>query len=139
MQVGLCLVSFYMLLFSGGRAIAQAVSLRSSTVASRVWYRFKSCGICGGQSSTRASFLLVLRFPLPISIPPTASHSSIIRRWCSGTISGRRTKWTQSYPTPRKLKKNTFLCVYNSEERSGRKKEICPVLKCYQKILVWTR
>jgi hypothetical protein len=42
-----------------------------------------SCGICGGQSGTWAGFLRVLRFPLPIFIPPVApqSLSSIIRGW----------------------------------------------------------
>jgi hypothetical protein len=45
----------------------------------RVW----SCGICGGQSGSGAGFLRVLRFPLPICIPPTApqSPSSIIWGW----------------------------------------------------------
>jgi hypothetical protein len=59
--------------------------------------------ICGGQSGTGVGFLRVLRFPLPILIPPTAPHSlsSIIRGWYSRPISGRRTKWTQSHPTPR--------------------------------------
>jgi hypothetical protein len=30
----------------------------------------------------------------------------IIRGWYNWPISGRRTKWTQSHPTPRKVKKN---------------------------------
>jgi hypothetical protein len=59
-----------------GRAIAQAVSRWLPTAAARVW----SCGICGGQSGAGAGFLRVLRFPLPIFIPPIApqSPSSII-------------------------------------------------------------
>jgi hypothetical protein len=32
----------------------------------------RSCRICGEQSGTGAGFLRVLRFPLPILIPPTA-------------------------------------------------------------------
>jgi hypothetical protein len=65
----------------------------------------RSCGICGGQSGTVAGFLRALRFPLPILIPPTASHSSsVILGWYNRSISGRRTKWTQSHPTPRKPK-----------------------------------
>jgi hypothetical protein len=45
-------------------------------IAARVW----SCKICGGQSGAGAGFLRVLRFPLPIHIPPIApqSPSSII-------------------------------------------------------------
>jgi hypothetical protein len=40
-------------------------------------------GICVGQSGTGAGFLRVLRFPLPIFIPPTVpqSPSSIIWGW----------------------------------------------------------
>jgi hypothetical protein len=34
-----------------------------------------SCGICGGQSGAGAGFLQVLRFPLPIFIPPIAPQS----------------------------------------------------------------
>jgi hypothetical protein len=49
-------------------------------------------------------FLRVLRFPLPILIPPTAPHSSIIRGWYNRPNSGRRTKWTQSHHTPRNKK-----------------------------------
>jgi hypothetical protein len=52
-----------------GRAIAQAVSrgLRAPV---------RSCGICGVQRGTRAGFLRVLGFPLPILTPSTASYSS---------------------------------------------------------------
>jgi hypothetical protein len=58
------------------RAMAQAVSRWLPTAAARVPARIMSCGICGGQSVTGAGFLRVLRFPLPILIPPTAPHSS---------------------------------------------------------------
>jgi hypothetical protein len=85
--------------------IAQAISRWLPTAAARVRAQVRSCGICGGQSGTGACFLRVFRFPLPILIPPTARHSSII--WClyNTVSSGRRTKWTQSHPTTRNLKK----------------------------------
>jgi hypothetical protein len=50
------------------RAVARAVSSRLPTAAARVRAQFRSCGICGEQSSSGADFLWVLRFPLP-SIP----------------------------------------------------------------------
>jgi hypothetical protein len=53
-----------------GRAIAQAVSRWLPTAAARVRARVWSSGICGGQSGAEAGFLRVLRFPLPILIPP---------------------------------------------------------------------
>jgi hypothetical protein len=67
-------------LCASSRAIAQAVSRWLPTVAARVRARIWSCGICGGQSGAEAGFLRVLRFALPIFIPPIApqSPSSII-------------------------------------------------------------
>jgi hypothetical protein len=61
---------------NGGRAIAQAVSRPPSTAAARVRARVWSSGICGGQSGVEAGFLQVLRFPLPIFIPPNSPPSS---------------------------------------------------------------
>jgi hypothetical protein len=60
---------------NSGRAIAQAVSRWLSTAAARVRSRVSSSGICGGQSGAGAGFLRVLRFPLPIFIPPIAPQS----------------------------------------------------------------
>jgi hypothetical protein len=85
-----------------GRAIAQAVSHRLPIAAARVRSQVRSRGICGGQSGTAAGFLRVLRFPLPILIPPTTPHSSsIIRGWNNRPNIDWRTKWAQSHPTPR--------------------------------------
>jgi hypothetical protein len=85
-----------------GSAITQEVSRRLPTAAARVRSQFRSCGIFGEQSGTGTGFLRVLRFTLPILIPPTAPQSSsIIRGWYNRSVSGRRTKWTQSHPTPR--------------------------------------
>jgi hypothetical protein len=97
-------LSEYTLMDHVGRATAQAVSRRLPTAATRVRAQLRSSGICGGQRGTGAGFLRVLRFPLPIFIPPTAPHSSVIRGWYNRPVSGRSTKWTQSHPTPRKLK-----------------------------------
>jgi hypothetical protein len=58
------------------RTVSNTVISAAARVRARVW----SCRICGGQSGVGACFLPVLRFPLPIFIPPVApqSPSSII-------------------------------------------------------------
>jgi hypothetical protein len=66
------LTNYIFLIESIRRAIAQAVSRWLPTAAKRVPARVRLCGICGGQSGTGAGFLRVLRFPLPIRIPPIA-------------------------------------------------------------------
>jgi hypothetical protein len=65
-----------------GGGISQVVSRRLSTAAAWVPTRVTSCGICGVQSGTGAGFLRVLRFLLPIRIPPIAPQSS----YGAGTI-----------------------------------------------------
>jgi hypothetical protein len=96
------------------RGRAQAVSRRPPIAEARVRALVRSCWICGEQSGTEAGFLQILRFPMSILIPPTAPHaSSIIWGWYNRSISGRRTKWTQSHPTPphenKKKKRKTGL------------------------------
>jgi hypothetical protein len=77
-----------------GCAIAQAASRWLPTAVARVRARVRSCGICGGQNGTGAGFVRVLRFPLPIFIPPIpiAPQPSLSIIW------GRSTKCTQSHP-----------------------------------------
>jgi hypothetical protein len=76
--------SAYWIMFSKssvGRAIAQAVSRWLPIAAAQVRARVWSCGICGGQSGAGAGFLQVLRFPLPIFIPPIAPQSPSSIMW----------------------------------------------------------
>jgi hypothetical protein len=75
-------------------ATAQAVSRRLPTAVAWVRSQVWSCGICGGQSGTGPGFRRVLRFPLPILIPPTVpqSWSPIIWGWYNRPNSGRSTK-----------------------------------------------
>jgi hypothetical protein len=64
----------------GGRAIAHAISRRLPTAAAWVRPQVRSCGIRGGRSGIGAGFLRVLRFPLPVLIPPTAGTIGKITR-----------------------------------------------------------
>jgi hypothetical protein len=66
-----------------GSAIAQAVNRRLPTATATVRARVWSSGICSGQSGAGAGFLRVLRYPLPIFIPPIAPQSSLSE---AGTI-----------------------------------------------------
>jgi hypothetical protein len=75
MSAKYCSVSTSFCTYCNGRAKAQAVSLWLPTAAARVPARVWSCGIYGGQSGAGTGFLRVLRFSLPILIPPTTSHS----------------------------------------------------------------
>jgi hypothetical protein len=93
--------------WSTSRYCPLAVSqLRFPIAEARLRSEVKSYGICGGQSGIGPGFLRVLRFPLPILIPPTAPHlSSTIRGWYNRPNSGRRTTWAQSHLTPKNEKK----------------------------------
>jgi hypothetical protein len=89
-----------------GRVIAQAVSRWLSTAAAWNRSQVTSCGICGGRSGSGAKVLRVFRCPLPILIPSIVPHSSSLIRGCyNRLIGGRRTRWTQSHPTPRRYKR----------------------------------
>jgi hypothetical protein len=67
-------------MFYTGRVIAQAVIRWLPPAAARVRARVCSYGIFGREIGAVAGFLRILRFPLPIFIPPIApqSPSSII-------------------------------------------------------------
>jgi hypothetical protein len=96
------------------RALAHAVSRR-------VPAKIRSCGTCGGQSGTGVGRLRVLRFPLPILIPPTAPHSSIIRGWYSRPMSGGSSQWT--HPMRKTITIQICLCRASSLTRGA----VCPL------------
>jgi hypothetical protein len=50
------------LIYTTGRAMAQAVSRQPLTPETGVRARVRACRICGGESGTRTVFLRVLRF-----------------------------------------------------------------------------
>jgi hypothetical protein len=79
-------------------AIAQAVSRRLRTAGGPGSSTGQVMWDLWWKSGTGADFLRVLRFSLPILIPPTAPHSSssIIRGWYYRQISGQRKEWTKS-------------------------------------------
>jgi hypothetical protein len=87
-----------------GRAITQAVSSRLPTAVAQVRAQVKSCGICDEQSGIGAGSHRVLRFPLPILIPPTAPHPS-------AEAGGRSAKWTQSHTNSKKDRNNSG-CIF---------------------------
>jgi hypothetical protein len=102
-----CLTHCVLLVFTilttlSGPCIAHAVSRRFPATVARFRAQVRSHGICGRRSGTEAGFLRVLRFRLPILIPPTAPHSSSVIR----PVSGRPTKWNHSHRTPKNLKEN---------------------------------
>jgi hypothetical protein len=92
--------SILLLVLPLGSAVTQAVSCRLPTATTWVQSQFESCEIYGEQTGIGAGFLAVLRFPVPILIPPNAPPSSVIWGWYNRPISDRRTKWTESHPTP---------------------------------------
>jgi hypothetical protein len=63
-------------------------------------------GICGKQCGAGAGFLRVLRFPLPIFIPPDSPSSNHPGRY-NRPFSGRRAEWTQYglHPPTMRIKK----------------------------------
>jgi hypothetical protein len=77
------------------RAIAQAISRWFPPAAARVRSRVWSSGICGGQIGAGAGFLRVLRFPLPIFIPPNSPSSLSPGGRYNRPISGPRVEWIQ--------------------------------------------
>jgi hypothetical protein len=82
-------ISSQYLRYMRGRAIAQAVSRRFPTAASRVQIRVWSCGM--DKSGAGAGFLRELRFPLPIYITSASPLSSSLSPE-AGTIGQ---KWPQ--------------------------------------------
>jgi hypothetical protein len=66
-------------------------------VTVQVLSRLRLCWICSGQNGTVAGFLLVLQFPLPIFIPPTAPYSLIISSLALKAFWNNRLKKTPSH------------------------------------------
>jgi hypothetical protein len=73
----------------------RAINRRLPTAAAWVRFQVRSCGICGGRSDIGAGFLRVLRFLMPILIPPNVPYTSIIPGWYIRPINGRSANWTQ--------------------------------------------
>jgi hypothetical protein len=57
--------------------------------------KVRSCGICSGQSGTRPEFLQILRFTLPILIPPIFIEYHIIRRYTVSILTASLNKKLQ--------------------------------------------
>jgi hypothetical protein len=84
--------------------------------------RVSSCGICGGQIGTGAGFLRVLRFLLPIFIPPTApqSPSSSIWGWYNRTVLAAVPSGLSLIPLRIIIKKVTAKPVYITTRKCER-------------------
>jgi hypothetical protein len=89
-----------------GRAIARAVSCLLPTLAAWVRAQLRSCGICSGLSSTGQVFAEYFDFPCQFSF------HRLLRPHPHRPASGRRTKWTQSHPTPQKIKELLYFRLY---------------------------
>jgi hypothetical protein len=94
-----------------GHAIARAVSRLLHTAAARAGSQVRSCDILCGQSGTGADNLRVLRFPLPILIPPAVPCSLII---LSSTLYGPVTDSAIKQPNWKRksniIWKHRFIC-----------------------------
>jgi hypothetical protein len=77
------------------------VCRRFPSAAARFRAQIMSCGICGGQSNTGASFLRVLRFPLTIVIH-LSFGAGTIGQLVAKLLSGL----SLTPPHPKKLKKS---------------------------------
>jgi hypothetical protein len=99
--------SIYIYIYMKCRPFSQALSrwlpIAAAWVRARVW----SSGICGGRSGAGVGFLLVLRFPLPIFIPPNSISSQspgagkIGQKWLTCRVD---LVWTP--PPTMRIKKN---------------------------------
>jgi hypothetical protein len=96
-----------------GRAITQAVSHRLPTAAARVRAQLRACGICGGQSGTGQVFSEYFGSSCQFSFHRLLhTHHPSSGAGNNRPVSGRRTKWTQSHPTPKKPKLNSVAVVH---------------------------
>jgi hypothetical protein len=101
-----------------GRAIAQAVSRMLSTAEARGRDQVRSCGICGGQNDAGAGFLRVLRFPLPIFIPPNSPSSQSPGADTIGQLMADMMSGPSFDSTPHYAKKRTIFPAHASDPTS---------------------